>query len=83
MSKPAILVMLHEHLAASASYGSAMLLLRKLSTSACIIKIADLQIWVEVMGWYAGQRSRMASEVKKYSDPTSDRLLPDLHPQMR
>lgn len=40
-------------------------------------------MWVPVMEWYVDQRHKLESEVKKYSDPPSDRLLPDLPPQAR
>eukprot|EP00884_Botryococcus_braunii_P014271 jgi/Botrbrau1/22845/Bobra.0065s0004.1 len=40
-------------------------------------------VWVPVMEWYVDQRHKLESEVKKYSDPPSDRLLPDLPPQAR
>jgi len=30
------------------------------------------------MGWYLEQRRYVENEVRKYSDPPSDRLLPDL-----
>ncbi|KAK9823312.1 hypothetical protein WJX72_001853 [[Myrmecia] bisecta] len=38
------------------------------------------QVWSQVMKWYLEKRRDMESEVKKYSDPPSDRLLPDLPP---
>ena len=49
----------------------------------CTMHVCAIQLWVEVMSWYAGQRQRIEAEIKKYSDPPSDRLLPDLHPQLR
>ncbi len=36
------------------------------------------QVWRAVMGWYLEQRRYLENEVRKYSDPPSDRLLPDL-----
>lgn len=35
------------------------------------------------MKWYAGQRQQLEGEMKKYADPPSDRLLPDLPPNAR
>ncbi|EFN54279.1 hypothetical protein CHLNCDRAFT_31856, partial [Chlorella variabilis] len=40
-------------------------------------------LWVPVMKWYAGQRQQLEGEMKKYADPPSDRLLPDLPPNAR
>ncbi|KAK9839681.1 hypothetical protein WJX81_005792 [Elliptochloris bilobata] len=41
------------------------------------------QVWRAVMGWYVEQRKHIEHEVRKYSDPPSDRLLPDNPPHMR
>ena len=41
------------------------------------------QVWVPVMKWYAQQRRHLEGEMKKYADPPSDRLLPDLPPSAR
>ena len=35
------------------------------------------------MAWYLEKRRHVESEVKKYSEPPSDALLPDLPPQAR
>jgi mitochondrial import inner membrane translocase subunit TIM50 len=35
------------------------------------------------MQWYIQQRRYVEREVKKYADPPSDHLLPDLPPQAR
>jgi import inner membrane translocase subunit TIM50 len=35
------------------------------------------------MRWYVGQRRRLEGEMRKYADPPSDRLLPDLPPNAR
>ena len=39
--------------------------------------------WVSVMEWYVDKRRHAESEFKKYADPPSDRLLPDLPPHAR
>lgn len=41
------------------------------------------QLWVPVMEWYVGKRQYLEGELKKYADPPSDKLLPDLPPQAR
>ncbi|KAK9809329.1 hypothetical protein WJX73_005759 [Symbiochloris irregularis] len=41
------------------------------------------QLWADLLAAYAAQRAQFESEVKKYSDPPSDHLLPDLPPQVR
>lgn len=38
-------------------------------------------VWADVMKWYIEQRRYVEGEVKKYSDPPSEALLPDLPPQ--
>ncbi|CAL5218977.1 g732 [Coccomyxa viridis] len=35
-------------------------------------------VWVPVMSWYADNRKQLAETIKKYSDPPSEHLLPDL-----
>lgn len=42
-----------------------------------------IQAWANVMSAYVEKRSQLEAEVKKYSDPPSDHLLPDLPPQVR
>ena len=42
-----------------------------------------LQGWSSVMEWYLGHRRTLEAEVKKYSDPTSEALLPPQFPNMR
>ena len=44
---------------------------------------AAVQVWCTVLGWYVEQRRYIENEVRKYSDPSSDRLLPDLPAHMR
>ena len=39
--------------------------------------------WASLIGWYLEQRTKLESEVKKYAEPPSDRLLPDLPPHAR
>ncbi|KAL6766283.1 TIM50 [Auxenochlorella protothecoides x Auxenochlorella symbiontica] len=39
--------------------------------------------WAAVMGWYVERRRALEGEVKKYADPPSDKLLPDLPPAAR
>ena len=41
------------------------------------------QAWATLLSAYAEQRAQIEAEVKKYSDPPSDHLLPDLPPQVR
>ena len=41
------------------------------------------QVWVPVMAWYLEQRRQLEQQVKKYSDPPSEHLLPDLPPHAR
>ena len=36
------------------------------------------QVWVPVMSWYVDNRKQLADTIKKYSDPPSEHLLPDL-----
>lgn len=55
-------------------------------TPACLlppILPSAAQVWVPVMRWYAQQRRHLEGEMKKYADPPSDRLLPDLPPNAR
>lgn len=40
-------------------------------------------VWVPMMKWYTEQRRQLEGEMKKYADPPSDRLLPDLPPHAR
>ena len=40
-------------------------------------------IWAHVLGYYIDKRKYIESEMKKYADPPSDRLLPDLPPHAR
>ena len=42
-----------------------------------------VQGWASVMDWYLGHRRTLEAEVQKYSDPTSEALLPPLPPQAR
>ncbi len=35
------------------------------------------------MAWYVEKRRHLESEVRKYSEPPSDALLPDLPPQAK
>ena len=42
-----------------------------------------LQAWIRVMAWYLEKRQHLESEVRKYSEPPSDALLPDLPPQAK
>lgn len=44
---------------------------------------AGSSLWVPAMRWYAEQRRQLEGEMKKYADPPSDRLLPDLPPNVR
>jgi len=41
------------------------------------------QLWVEMMSTYADQRSKIEGQVKMFSDPTSEKLLPDQPPQYK
>lgn len=36
-----------------------------------------------MLSWYVEQRRYIENEVRKYSDPSSDRLLPDMPAHMR
>ena len=36
------------------------------------------QVWVPLMSWYLEQRRAAEEQVRKYSDPPSEHLLPDL-----
>lgn len=40
-------------------------------------------LWVASLGWYIEKRKLIEAEMKKYADPPSDRLLPDLPPHAR
>lgn len=40
-------------------------------------------LWTSTMRWYLDKRRHFESEIKKYSDPPSDALLPDLPPHAR
>ncbi|CAL8462668.1 g2201 [Coccomyxa elongata] len=40
-------------------------------------------LWVPVMSWYVEHRRTLEEQVKKYSDPPSEHLLPDLPPHAR
>jgi len=42
-----------------------------------------VQVWCTVLSWYVEQRRYIENEVRKYSDPSSDRLLPDMPAHMR
>ncbi len=42
-----------------------------------------LQAWTSIMGYYVDKRRHFESEIKKYSDPPSDALLPELPPHAR
>ncbi len=35
------------------------------------------------MSWYVAQREKLDGQVKMYSNPTSDALLPDQDPRFR
>ena len=37
-----------------------------------------LQVWLPIMSWYVDQRRQLEETVRKYSDPPSEHLLPDL-----
>lgn len=39
--------------------------------------------WSGVMSWYVAQREKLDGQVKMYSNPTSDALLPDQDPRFR
>jgi len=41
------------------------------------------QVWASLLGWYVEKRRYVESEFKKYAEPPSDRLLPDLPPHAR
>jgi hypothetical protein len=41
------------------------------------------QQWVSLMSWYLEKRKNILEEMKKYADPPSDKLLPDLPPHAR
>ena len=43
----------------------------------------DLQAWAAVMSWYVAKRRHFEEEIRKYSDPPSDALLPELPPHAR
>ena len=45
--------------------------------------VCTVQVWCAVLGWYVEQRKHIQNEIRKYSDPPSDRLLPDNPPHMR
>ncbi|KAK2080395.1 hypothetical protein QBZ16_000248 [Prototheca wickerhamii] len=40
-------------------------------------------LWVPAMEWFVEQRRSVEGEMKKYADPPSEKLLPDLPPQAR
>jgi hypothetical protein len=42
-----------------------------------------MQAWVSVMSWYVAKRRHFEEEIRKYSDPPSDALLPELPPHAR
>jgi hypothetical protein len=42
-----------------------------------------VQLWIPLMSWYAENRRSIEEQVKKYSDPPSEHLLPDLPPHAR
>ena len=45
----------------------------------CFIQMAlTVQVWVPLMSQYVDYRKQLAETVKKYSDPPSEHLLPDL-----
>ncbi len=39
---------------------------------------ACAQLWIPLMSWYVENRRSLEEQVKKYSDPPSEHLLPDL-----
>jgi mitochondrial import inner membrane translocase subunit TIM50 len=41
------------------------------------------KLWATLIGYYLEQRQKLEQEVKKYAEPPSDRLLPDLPPHAR
>ena len=43
-------------------------------------KFIGSEIWGQVMAYYIEKRKYLEGEMKKYADPPSDRLLPDLPP---
>lgn len=40
-------------------------------------------LWVKAMNWYLEQRRYLEDRVKEFAEPPSDKLLPDLPPQLR
>ena len=42
-----------------------------------------LQAWTGMMSWYVAQRDKLDGQVRMYSNPTSDALLPDQDPRYR
>ena len=46
-------------------------------------KFLGSEIWAQVLGYYVEKRKYLEGEMKKYADPPSDRLLPDLPPHAR
>lgn len=46
-------------------------------------KFIGSDIWTQVLGYYVEKRKYLEGEMKKYADPPSDRLLPDLPPHAR
>jgi hypothetical protein len=45
--------------------------------------LGALQVWIPIISWYVEQRKYLEEQVKKYSDPPSEHLLPDLPPHAR
>lgn len=41
------------------------------------------QLWCNAMERYLNIRKNLEARVKEYTDPATDKLLPDLHPQLR
>ncbi|GFR46912.1 hypothetical protein Agub_g8559 [Astrephomene gubernaculifera] len=41
------------------------------------------QAWCDMMERYLNIRKNMEAQIKEFTDPATDKLLPDLHPQLR
>ncbi len=41
------------------------------------------QVWTSLVQWYIDQRSYYEDKVKEFAEPPSDKLLPDLPPQLK
>jgi hypothetical protein len=47
-----------------------------------LITPLPLLSWVDAMNSYISARASVEKQIKSFSDPTCDRLLPDLRPEM-